>query len=190
MTRTIVEAANEIIDDEFMEKIDGGYLVIKEQNNNSNGANCRQVKISMSGKHFCFSLDKKRRKKDGFRVFPFFNPSKEGISKANDMIVFYETIDKLVVLLIELKSKNLGDADKQLKSAKNFVDYFLNTIRLHYGLFRMPEYRGVVFKTGRIATRKGTTKKGFIYDKKDSMLYIELACNEDYKLAQFVESIA
>jgi hypothetical protein len=55
-------------------------------------------------------------------MFPFFNQSLGNITKANDGIIFYKNGNDIFVLLIELKSNNLGDYKKQLQAGKNFVN--------------------------------------------------------------------
>ena len=75
---------------------------------------------------------------DSEHFFPFFNNTKDDnanpaaptpvdLLKFCDYIVLVEKSTKLYVLLIEMKSGNNGDADKQLRASEMFMRFVLDT---------------------------------------------------------------
>ena len=90
-------------------------LIIQEK---SSGAECKKVKIKTSSKVFCIELDNENE-----RITNIFNDGAEGINKINDACLFFKKENKLIALLIELKSGSGGNYLNQLKSGKNFIEY-------------------------------------------------------------------
>lgn len=96
---------------------------------NDNG--CKKVILKSTSKNiFAFSLD--YQLKDKCKMFPFFHQSLANITKVNDGIIFYKKDNDIFVLLIELKSNNLGDYTKQLQAGKNFILYLINMLNLTF----------------------------------------------------------
>ena len=73
-----------------------------------------------------YKYDKKLGKQYKGGLFPFF-AKKEGVCKISDYIVFAERNHKLYCLVIELK-RGKSQTLPQLKAAKEFVRYVVNTL--------------------------------------------------------------
>lgn len=164
---------------------DKGALVIREKAERAGG---KFVTLKTSGKTFAFSLDQDEDRH--FRVFPFFNASAKGVNTKNDGIIFCRKNGQVYALLIELKSKRSGKYLMQLKSARNFVNFLISTIHLHYSIHTDVVCRAILFDTNdkRRSPRKGLTKRRkMVFDKVDGLDIARLRCNETYYLAQFLE---
>jgi hypothetical protein len=176
---------DEIIDIKFKIQNSGGEVIFKEFQQ-ENGK-CEKVKISTSNKIFAMSLD------NDYKVFNCFNNRIENITKKNDGILIFEYQNKIVVLLIELKSLNEGEYLKQLKAGKNFIEYLFKQINLFYPISIDENnivYIGILFKTFRKTPSKNTTKREKIkFIDRNGLLVTWLKCNNNYKLQQFKDSI-
>ena len=101
MTQLLTNLSNTINKD-FIIPLVSGELEIVE-----NDAECKKVILkSKRNQIFAFSLDKNPPR--NCKMFPFFNQTTPLINKVNDGIVLYKDNNKIFVLLIELKTNNLG----------------------------------------------------------------------------------
>ncbi|MEA3228547.1 MAG: hypothetical protein U9P38_05670, partial [Campylobacterota bacterium] len=123
------------------------------------------------------------------KVFNCFNSSVENITSKNDGILMFIKSNKLVVLLIELKSNNSKGYLKQLKAGRNFINYLLMQIDLFYSINVQKEnvlFRGILFDT---RVRKGTTQRVLHFEDRNGLICTTLGCNQRYKLQTISESI-
>lgn len=159
-----------------------GYFEFKEQKSSK----CKSVKIYTSGKCLALILDNDKKK-----VLNFFDTKNKSLTSMNDGVILVNKKDKLLALLVELKSDNKGDYLHQLKSGRNFINYFIEQIKLATNIsIEKIEYRGVLFKTGKVSASKNTTKRSPLkYQNRNGLLCVELSCNCEYRLIQFIEDI-
>ncbi len=160
----------------------GGCYEFKEAKSDK----CKVVKIHTSSKSLALILDKENKK-----LFNFFDNSNKTLTSINDGVILINKKDKLIALLLELKSDNSSGYLRQLKSGKNFIEYFINQVKLATKASdKKVEYRGILFKTGRVNASKNTTKRTPIkYEDRNGLLCVELFCNNEYRLQQFIENI-
>jgi hypothetical protein len=117
MSLSILEILHEVIHVDFHIPIQTNMVIEELQS-----CECKQVIIRNTGRAFAFTLDK-----PGKEPFPFFGDV-EGINLKNDAILFCVRDQKLIVFIMELKSRNPDDGIKQLRAGKHFVDYVLNMV--------------------------------------------------------------
>lgn len=176
---------NEIIDSRFILSNSGGRITFNEPQTRE--GKCEQVVINTTQKVFTLSLDIK-----GLTPFKCFNSSREKYTKKNDGILLCKKDKKLIILLIELKSDNLGQYLKQLKAGKNFVKYLINQINLFSELNILNEdiiYKGIVFHTKRVPFKGTTRKQKLIFEDRNGLSCGELNCNATYPLAKIKAAI-
>lgn len=168
---SFISNLDEIFDSRFKLSNSGGVIKLVESNKS---AKCKNVSLQISQKVTAISLDRELR---GCQVFPFFNPHNKFVNKKADGIIFVELKDKLVVLLIDLKSDNPISAIKQLKVSENIANYFISQAKIKNPNFE----KEIIFKQIVFTTKinKGTTKR-------EGKLKT-FACNREYKLYQLYE---
>jgi len=176
---------DKIIDNKFKISNSGGKIIVQEKDNRGE---CKEVKITTNNKVFALSLD------NNYKVFNCFNSSEKNITTKNDGVIFFIKSNKLIVLLVELKSKNTTGYLKQLKAGKNFIEYLLKQVNLLYHInidSCNVIFRAILFDTNnRKVIPKGTThriKLKFI--NRNNLLCASLNCNASYKLQMIKESI-
>ncbi len=181
----LITLLDSIIKPEFKISNSGGNIIFNEPQ--TKPCKCKQVTISTCKKVFALSLDIK-----GLTPFNCFNNSAKEYTKKNDGILFCGKGDKLVILLIELKSNNSGEYLKQLKAGRNFVQYLISQINTFSELNILSKniiYRGIIFKTRNIPS-KGTTKKNKLtFTDRSGLLCCELSCNATHSLCKIKEAI-
>lgn len=121
-----------------------------------------KININSSGCRFIlykYDKDLKRDYKGG--LFPFFAKIKN-VCCICDYILFAEFKNKLFVLIIELK-KGKEPTLPQLKAAKNFVDYIINTINRVNGISIEPEIRLISIHEYKMPKRS-IKDRGISYD--------------------------
>ncbi len=168
---SFISTLDEVIDSRFKISNSGGKIELIEKKEN---AQCRKVSIQTSKRVVAFSLDIELR---NCQIFPFFNSHVATINKKADAIIFIELEEKLIVLLIDLKSDNPRSAYKQLLVSKNFAEYLIRQARLLNSSFK----KDIFFKKIAFTTKlnKGTTSKNRNGNKIN--LY---SCNQEYRLSQ------
>lgn len=174
------EILDQIFDSSFKITTTSGAYEFKESD-----AECKSVKINVSGQTFSLSLD------NGKKVFSCFDSSISNITKVNDGVIFFKKGEKFVVLLIELKSKNSTGYLNQLKSGQNFIKYVIQQINLHFPIdIKKVEFRGVLFELGRRSISKNTTKRTPLkFEDRNGLMCLSIACNREYRLEQFREAL-
>jgi len=183
----ILTILDEAIDKKFKIQNISGKVIFEEKQREQN--KCKKVEISISSKVFAMSLD------NGEKVFNCFDDSLDedkNLNKKNDGILIFEYKDKIIVLLIELKSFNEGKYLKQIKSGKNFMEYLFKQIELFYpiSLNNKVCYFGILFKLFKQIPSKNPTKREKInFTDKNGLLTSWIKCNSSYKLQQIKESI-
>lgn len=143
---------------------------------------------------FCFSLDKDRDRNlsKGDPVFPFLNPSVEGLCTKNDFIFVHQKKDQIHVLLIELKSKNPGAYLHQLKAGKAVFQFIVERIRLCKDNFKEIDerniyYKGVLFFDRQIPEKPTSKKRQLDFDDTDNLPFpITKQSYGVYYLSQFL----
>ncbi len=183
----ILTILDEIIDKKFKIQNVSGKVIFKEKQREQN--KCEKVEISTSNKVFAMSLD---NEENAFNCFDDSLDEDKNLNKKNDGILIFEYKGKVVVLLIELKSFNVGKYLKQIKAGKNFMEYLFKQIELFYpiSLNNKVCYFGILFKLFRQTPFKNLTKREKIKFKyKNGLLISWIKCNSSYKLQQIKESI-
>jgi hypothetical protein len=139
---------------------------------------------------FAFSLDYQLQNK--YKMFPFFNQSLGNITKVNDGIIFYKNGNDIFVLLIELKSNNLGDYKKQLQAGKNFVNYLKNMLNLMFNKnyqIDKDNIRCIVFSTRKTQRKQGTKRENIKFAHINGLLISEQQCNQTFYIEKFVKGL-
>ena len=164
-------------------------LIIQEK---SSGAECKKVKIKTSSKVFCIELDNENE-----RITNIFNDGAEGINKINDACLFFKKENKLIALLIELKSGSGGNYLNQLKSGKNFIEYLISQLKLFkpeiFGTIEV-DYRAIRFwlpKPRNIPDKQTTRKRtNIVFEDRNGLLCADLTCNEEYLLKLIKKAVS
>ena len=151
-------------------------------------AKCKKVILQSNRKNiFAFSLDKNLD--NSCKMFPFFNQTTSSINKVNDGIVFYLDNNHIYILLIELKTNNLGEYKKQLQAGRSFVLYILeiinNTFSSRYKV-KEENIKCLIFSLRKTARKQGTKRKNIEYKKIDSLNIAELQCNDNHIIEKFI----
>lgn len=155
-------------------------------------ATCRFVEILLkkSMPYFGFSIDVPKEEGNSDPIYPFFE-EKEGLCRKNDGILFFQSSNKIYVLLVELKSSNKGDYLKQLKAAKCLIEFIICRLNLLPEDPRINlediEFRGVLFSC-RKTPNEGTTKKknSMKYEDRNGLFVTENPGNKRYYSRQFL----
>ncbi len=184
MTQLLTNLSNTINRDLIIPLV-SGELEIKED-----GAECKKVILkSKRKKIFAFSLD--RNLDNRCKMFPFLNQTTPLINKVNDGIIFYLNDNKISVLLIELKSNNLGEYKKQLQSGKNFVLYLLEILNNSFSkryTIKDEDIKCLLFTLRKTARKQGTKRDNITYEKVDGLNIAELQCNDSHIIEKFIST--
>lgn len=125
------------INPKVITKIEGENLTIIEENK---GATGKEVKIEKIKNALTLHLDDNKRKIYFMKVQ----------TKINDTTILYVAEQKLYILLLELKSKNVNTAKDQIKYGKIYSDFIVDVLRQDSNIkFNNIEYRGYIFRTDR-----------------------------------------
>lgn len=144
---------------------------------------------------FCFTLDKEKSDDEqcavGNKIFPFFNPSVEGLCVKNDFILVHQFGDKVTVLLIELKSNHQKGCLNQLKTGKLFFQFIIEKIKLCDSDFENIandlEYKFILFRKPRkVIDKFNTTQKKKINKAEEDILINYQLTNNAYYLSQLI----
>jgi hypothetical protein len=151
-------------------------------------AKCNSIILKSKQKRiFAFSLDKNLD--NSCRMFPFFNQTTSSITKVNDGIVFYLSDNQIYILLIELKTNNLGEYKKQLQAGKNFVLYLVevlnNSFLKNYKIDEI-NIKCLVFSLRKTARKQGTKRMNIKYEKINGLNITELQCNDNHIIEKFI----
>lgn len=95
----------------------------------------------------------------------------------------------LLVLLIELKSKNPGDYLKQLKAAQIFVKFIFARISLYdmcKDNLNNVEFKRILFSCRRTPNDGTTRHKKIEFRDRNGLLVTEQNCNQKYHLQAFL----
>jgi len=163
-------------------------LVSGELEFTEDDAECNKVILKSKRKNiFAFSLDKNLTKRCD--MFPFFNQNTSLINKVNDGIIFYINDNKIFILLIELKSNNLGKYKKQLQAGKIFVSYLLgvlnNSFQSTYTL-QEKNIKCLVFTSRKTVRKYGTKRMNIEYNEINGLQIAEFQCNDNHIIEKFV----
>lgn len=152
-----LDVINEILNYEFMYHKDI-LAEFKRPDNSENNDPMMSLKIDNRGgadSYTIYSFDK-----DGVDTFPFFNNRGErGLKKICDYILFAQAGDKLVILVIELKSGS-GSSSKQLKASRVFVEYLINTAKRLSDSMSLGSQKKIDYKLDNYAIRTIRITKG------------------------------
>lgn len=154
-----------------------------------NERGCQKI-ILASKNIFAFSLDYQLQNR--CKMFPFFNQSLKNITKVNDGIIFYKNGNDIFVLLIELKSNNLGDYKKQLQAGKNLVFFLKNMLNLMFNKsYQIDDenIRCIVFSTRKTQRKQGTKRENIKFDNINGLLISEQQCNKSFYIEKFVKKV-
>lgn len=181
MTQLLTNLSN-TIKEEFRIPFISDELEFKE-----NSSACNKVILkSKRNQIFAFSLDKSLGKH--CRIFPFFNQTSI-INKVNDGIVLCINNNEIFILLIELKSNNLGDYKKQLQAGKLFVLFLQgilnNSFPSNYKI-KEENIKCLVFSLRKTERKQATSKKKITYKNIDGLNIAELQCNENHIIEKFI----
>jgi hypothetical protein len=173
------------IHQDFVISIISDEILIQE---NKKDAKCTKVILKSKKKQiFAFSLDNDLTNK--CKVFPFFNQETALITKVNDSIIFYLDKGKIFILLIELKSNNLGDYKKQLEAGKVFVHFILgilnNAFAKNYVLDE-ENIKCLVFSLRKTERKQGSRRTSIVYEKINGLNIAEFGCNEKHYIEKFI----
>ncbi len=180
-----ISLLDKIINPNFKLSNSGGNITFIEKQVSE--GKCEKVIIQTSRKVFALSLDIK-----GLEPFSCFNRSIKEYTKKNDGILFFLKNNQLIVLLIELKSDNLGQYLKQLKAGKNFSQYLINQINIFSELNIEKEdivYKAIVFSTRNIPAKGTTRKLKLKFEDRSDLSCAELNCNTSHKLQMIKEAV-
>jgi len=185
MTQLITNLSNTIHKDLIIPFI-SNEIEIKE-----NGAECKKVILKSKRKQiFAFSLDTNLDNR--CKMFPFLNQTTPLVNKVNDGIIFYLNNNKIFILLIELKTNNLGDYKKQLHSGKNFALYLLKILNNSFTKNYTVEDKNIkclVFSLRKTARKQGTKRTNITYQNIDGLNIAELQCNDNHIIEKFIRYI-
>jgi len=182
MTQLLTNLSNTIHKDFIIPVVSGELEIIEDV------AECKKVILkSKRNQIFAFSLDKKSSK--NCKIFPFFNQTTPLINKVNDGIVLCKNDNKIFVLLIELKTNNLGEYKKQLQAGKNFILYLIevlnNSFPSNYEI-KDENIKCLVFSLRKTIRKQGTKRSNITYEKIDGLNIAELQCNENHIIEKFI----
>ena len=168
-------------------KINSKEIKIIEPKNKDKEGSCQKIILKVASKSFfAFTLDYDL--KDKCKMFPFFNQSLGDIKKANDGIIFCKKDNTIYVLLIELKSDNLGDYKKQLQAGKNFTLYLQNMLNMVFNKsYKIKEenIKCLVFTTRITPRKQKSSRRNILFQNINGLNISELQCNETYYIEKF-----
>ncbi len=186
--QNLITNLSNIINSDLVIPIISKEIAINEIKNESG---CQKIILKLASKNiFAFSLDYQLQNR--CKMFPFFNQSLGNITKVNDGIIFYKNGNDIFVLLIELKSNNLGDYKKQLQAGKNFVNYLKNMLNLMFNKnYQIDEdnIRCIVFSTRKTQRKQGTKRENIKFDNINGLLISEQQCNKTFYIEKFVKRV-
>ncbi len=186
--QNIITNLSNIINSDLVIPIISKEITINEIKNESG---CQKVILKLTSKNiFAFSLDYQLQNR--CKMFPFFNQSLGNITKVNDGIIFYKNGNEIFVLLIELKSNNLGDYKKQLQAGKNFVNYLKNMLNLMFNKnyqIDKDNIRCIVFSTRKTQRKQGTKRENIKFANINGLLISEQQCNQTFYIEKFVKQV-
>jgi hypothetical protein len=182
MTQLLTNLSNTIHQDLIIPFI-RDEVEIKEEN-----SECKKVILKSKRKQiFAFTLDINLNNR--CKMFQFLNQSTPLVNKVNDGIIFYINDNKIFVLLVELKSNNLGDYKKQLHAGKLFVSYLIgilnNSFAKNYTI-KEENIKCLVFSLRKTARKQGTTRSKIAYAKDNGLNIAELQCNDKHIIEKFI----
>ena len=136
-----------IVNDKIIEPVRENKLVIKELKENSHNKEIIITNIKTNCHAFKMDLEPRQ-------IYLF----KETI-KVNDELLLVIEQKKIVVYIIELKSKNTDKAIEQILFGRRYADFLIGIIeeKMRY-VFPVKEYRGYIFTTK--PSDKNTTQGG------------------------------
>jgi hypothetical protein len=157
----------------------------------SKDTSCKSIVFKSTSKNiFAFSLDYQLSK--GCKIFPFFNQSLGNINKVNDAIILCEKDSEYYLLLIELKSNNLGDYKKQLQAGKNFSLYIISMLNLVFAKnyeIKDENIRCLVASTRKTPRKQGSKRKNIKYEIVNGLNIAEINCNSTVQIEKFIEKL-
>jgi len=122
-------------------------------------------------------------------MFPYFNQTTPLVNKVNDGIVFYLNDNKINILLIELKTNNLGEYKKQLQAGKNFVFYLLGVLNNSFSknyIVSEKNIKCLVFSLRKTVRKQGTKRTTISYENINGLNIAEMQCNDNHIIEKFI----
>lgn len=146
----LVSAFRELIHADYRLAQDAGHWVVQESQPQTLNP---EVRIAAGGA-LGFTLDR-----SGKNPLAFIkeNTSLQGMRSFCDAIVVCDVNPQPVVLLLEMKSKNDGQARQQIQRSKKLVEWLLGLLALNGHCRETPQFMAVISKGTRRQERKGTT---------------------------------
>ncbi|MEI6343122.1 MAG: hypothetical protein WCR07_14320 [Verrucomicrobiota bacterium] len=132
----------------------GGSLLIEEK---QPGAAYPSFELKANVGHVALALERLERRGNKDHALPWFDPSQAGFCSKCDAIIFCAAPDdSLLVVCVELKSGNPGDALDQIKSGRAVARFIVELLHVHRGLDPKARYVGLLV-TARKMPKKGKT---------------------------------
>lgn len=148
----LVAAFEALIHEDYRLERAGGNWVVEELNRQTSNS---KIQIA-AGASFAFTLDR-----SGKNPLPFIreNTPLHGMRSACDAIVVCQNATAPVILLLEMKSKQQGQADQQILRSRKFVEWLLGLLALNDHCREEPRFIAVISQATRQQERKGTTRR-------------------------------
>lgn len=174
MGNKIIKTLSEIIKPLFITEAKEGVLTLidKKSSGKTIDGETPKVVIPAQKEMICVIADQNNCTPEGNSEYfpaPYF-AKKGDVCTVPENIIFYEKNNTLFIFIIELKSKNTGNATKKLRAGYELSKYLSGTARrlTNYEKFKFKfKFRGIIFTTK--TTTKVTTKGdnlGFKQDKR------------------------
>jgi tyrosine-protein phosphatase YwqE len=181
MTHLLTNLSN-TIQKEFIIPVISRELEFRENN-----SPCNKVILKSSRNQiFAFSLDKSLGK--NCKIFPFFCNTAT-LNKVNDGIVFCINNNEIFVLLIELKTANLGDYKKQLQAGKLFILFLEGILNNSFSSkYKIKEenIKCLVFSLRKTERKQATSRTKITYQNINGLNIAELQCNDNHIIEKFI----
>lgn len=145
----LVSVFESLIEDDWHLERQGSNWIVREHNLSSTNSVLHVFGAQAIG----FSLDQQGR-----APWPFMKGLK-GMHRVCDAIIVAHLDGNEYVIAIEMKSSNTGGANKQIRSARVFVQWLLDLLKLNDHWKDTWRFCGVISSTPRRQIRKGTTRR-------------------------------
>lgn len=160
----------------------GGQLRIEEH---QVGAAYPRFKLGVNLNHAAVGLEKLQRKQNTDLALPWFDPQQPGFCSKCDAIVFCDVPDNiLLVVCVELKSGNPGDALTQLKSGRAVARFIVELLEVHQRVKPKPKYVGVIVTARKIPKRGKTGPERLRFSERNGMSVAEWDHSYPLQLSQ------
>lgn len=184
----LISTVNNTINSKLIIPIISNEITISEDKDNTK---CKQISLRCGNKNrfIAFTLDTCIPKNN--HRFPFFNQAQGIINKANDGIILHIKDNELYVLLVELKSDNLGMYLKQLKCGISFTKYLINIINIAFNksyTLNESNIRCIIASTRKTVRKTGTKRENINFNVIDNLLVTEQQCNQTQDINKYFKN--